>query len=166
MRQLYLDLDGVIADFDGHYFSQFGIKLDRESEVANPEGMFDRINKHGSFFADLPMLPDGERLFNLACKLHPNPIIITGTPDSVENAEKHKTDWVHRHIHEFVSVICCKSSEKFKFCNPGDVLIDDWHKYRRRWELAGGIFILHRQTSDSINQAYGLFAESIDYDIT
>ena len=33
---------------------------------------------------------------------------------------------------------------------PGDILIDDWPKYKHLWEEAGGIFILHTSAAQSI----------------
>lgn len=157
MRQLFIDLDGVLADFDGYYFSQFKIKLDRESDEANPDGMFDRIDAHGSFFLDLPALPDANFIWSEAKRLHERPIILTGVAGSVKDCEKHKREWVSKHIDRDATVIGCPSSEKYLHGKPGDVLIDDWHKYRPNWEKMGGIFILHRNANDSIDQACGLF---------
>ena len=53
-------------------------------------------------------------------------------------------------------IITCKSKEKFHHCRPGDILIDDFLKYRHLWEGAGGIFIHHTNMDNSI-----LFAKSI-----
>lgn len=157
MRQLFLDLDGVLADFNGHYFDQFGITVDRESDVANPDGMFDRIEAHGTFFRDIPPFHDAQMMWMQACILHPNPIILTGVAHSVTNCEKDKREWVAEYITPKAQVICCESAKKAEFGRPGDVLIDDWHKYRPVWEKMGGIFILHRDRADSIKQAWGLF---------
>lgn len=159
MRQLFIDLDGVLADFDGYYFDQFGIKLDsaKEDGVANPDGMFDRINAHGSFFADLPKLKDADDIWESARLLHPKPIILTGVAHLVDNCEEHKIGWVKKHIDPEATVICCPSAYKYKHGKPGDVLIDDWNKYRPNWEAMGGIFILHRNAKDSFGQAMGLF---------
>lgn len=159
MRQLFIDLDGVLADFDGFYESQFGIKLDRAKidGVENPDGMFKRINEHGTFFRDLPPMKDAKLLWTQASILHDRPIIITGTPYSVMGAEVHKREWVKQHIDPRAKVICCPSKEKYKHGKPGDVLIDDWHKYRTKWEEMGGIFILYKNRRDAIKQAYGLF---------
>jgi hypothetical protein len=39
----------------------------------------------------------------------------------------------------------------------GDVLVDDWPKYRHLWEAAGSIFILHENADKSIEQVLNLF---------
>jgi hypothetical protein len=36
--------------------------------------------------------------------------------------------------------------------NPGDVLVDDYLRYRELWENAGGIFIHHVSAKESIRQ--------------
>jgi hypothetical protein len=36
--------------------------------------------------------------------------------------------------------------------NPGDVLVDDYLRYRELWVKAGGIFIQHLSAAESIRQ--------------
>ena len=57
MKRLFLDLDGVLADFDSYYFHQFGVVLDRCSTF-DPPGMWENIRSHGRFYRDMPPLPD------------------------------------------------------------------------------------------------------------
>ena len=40
--------------------------------------------------------------------------------------------------------------------NPGDVLVDDYLRYRELWEKAGGIFIHHVSVKESIRQLAAL----------
>jgi hypothetical protein len=44
----------------------------------------------------------------------------------------------------------CRSQDKARFCKPGDVLIDDWSRYRDKWEAAGGVFIHHASVTQSL----------------
>lgn len=43
-----------------------------------------------------------------------------------------------------VNIITCRAREKFLHMrHPGDVLVDDYLKYKEAWEEAGGIFVHH-----------------------
>lgn len=48
------------------------------------------------------------------------------------------------------TMICCLSKNKRDYMKPGDVLVDDWTRYRPLWEEAGGIFIHHKSAKESI----------------
>jgi 5'(3')-deoxyribonucleotidase len=157
VRQLFVDLDGVLADFDRHYYEQFGIKTDRNAP--EPPGFWTPIEQHGAFFATMPVIPDALRLWEGAKRLHPNPIILTGIP-RIENVQEHKRGWVHQHIDPHATVICCRSKDKRKHGKPGDVLVDDWHKYRHLWEEMGGVFVLHTSATASLCEVASIFGAS------
>lgn len=148
--QLYIDLDGVLADFETFYEQQFGIKPSRQD---NSQKFWEKIRQHKRFYAELPIMPGADFLWEEAQLLHPNPIILTGLPSSIPGVEEHKREWVKRFISETAQVICCMSKDKSRYCKPGDILIDDWDKYKHLWEQAGGIFILHRSVLESLNLA-------------
>ncbi len=160
-RQLYIDLDGVLADMDTYYEQQFGEKIGRAANIKDPDGMWDKIRQHGHFYADLPLMSDALELWEGAKRFHPNPIILTGIPHSIPECEKQKRGWVSRHLGKFIPVICCRSADKWKYCVPGDILIDDWVKYRELWEERGGIFIVHRSAEESLKELEKYFNGTI-----
>ena len=148
-RRLFLDLDGVLADFDAHYEKTFGEKTDRSKPT--PKNFWKNIANNGSFFRDLPMMPDALALWEGAKKLHPNPIILTGlTHVASETTERHKREWVATHISPLARVIVCPSKDKRLHGKPGDILVDDWTKYRALWEEMGGVFVLHTSAEESL----------------
>lgn len=148
--QLFIDLDGVLADFDGFYESNFGIRPARTSQ--DLPDMWDNIKNHGTFYLDLPMMGDALRLWHGACILHPKPVILTGLPYSITDVEIHKRRWVSKYIGRHAEVICCASKDKCKFGKPGDILVDDWEKYRHLWEGMGGAFVLHTSAEKSLDR--------------
>jgi hypothetical protein len=151
MSQLFLDLDGVLADFDAHYVALFGYKLPRH--ICDPPGMWDKIRSRPEFYAELPPMPDAVTLWNAV--EHLNPIILTGVPyDEVPWAAEQKTYWVEKYFGRSTQIICCKSSEKRLHGKPGDILVDDWDRYRHLWLEMGGIFILHTSAEASIKALY------------
>lgn len=154
--QLFLDMDGVLADFDGYYRQQFGVSLDRRS-VQDPPGMWENIRSHGRFYRAVPPMADARQL--LDATRHLNPIILTGVPRTqVPEAEEHKREWLAEHFGADLPIICCRSSEKRLHGKPGDVLVDDWFKYRHLWEEMGGTFVLHTSAAESIARIEELWA--------
>jgi hypothetical protein len=153
--QLFLDLDGVLADFDTHCQTCFGVDMNRGG--AEPKGIWDQIRDHPNFYAELPLMPGAIELYAAACALHPHPIILTGIPWSVEEAAQNKRDWVAEHIDPYAEVICCGSAMKVQHGKPGDVLVDDWARYESVWIEMGGVFILHRSVNETIVRLRELF---------
>ncbi len=157
MRNLFIDLDGVLADFDGFYERQFGVRPDRL--VYDPPGFWEPVAMHGRFFADVPPMSDAMELWDGVNRLHGNPVILTGLPHSIVDAEAQKRDWVRRHISPDVKVVCCRSRDKRLHGQPGDILVDDWARYRHLWEEMGGVFVLHTSAADSLKVVGALLAD-------
>jgi len=70
-----------------------------------------------------------------------HPIILTGCPIGGW-AEPQKVEWAAEHF-PGAEIITCMSREKYLHVDQGDVLVDDYRKYQRQREEAGGIFIHH-----------------------
>lgn len=148
VAQLFLDCDGVLADFDALAIEVFG-QHPNEAEVAlGPDEFWRRLRQHGAFFRILPLLSDAMDLYRAVAHLHP--IILTGCPRGGW-AEPQKLDWAQRHF-PGVRMVTCSSQEKRLHMNPGDILIDDLLKYRHLWEEAGGVFVHHRSARDSLDR--------------
>ena len=61
----------------------------------------------------------------------------------MKEAAENKRAWVRRYLGDHVEVRCCRAREKCLHAAPGDILIDDWTKYRHLWINAGGRRITH-----------------------
>lgn len=139
-RTLYIDLDGVMADFDGAFPAIFG--LDHRS-LADEE-MWLRINGHASFFRDLPPMPGAIDFFRSV--EHLQPVILTACPKSnYAHVAGQKRAWVREHLSQTCLVLpVLGGRHKALFMHQhGDVLIDDWGKNCEAWTAAGGIAIKH-----------------------
>jgi beta-phosphoglucomutase-like phosphatase (HAD superfamily) len=147
MKRLFLDCDGVLADFNTAMLTHFGMSFAQLKEkVGYDEAwVFLRTSKN-RFYRDLPLMP-GAIQFYEAVK-HLKPTILTGAHegDGYENDKTDKVEWTAHHFPS-VPTIVCLSEEKHLFMSPGDVLVDDRLKYRHLWEAAGGVFV-HYQTPD------------------
>lgn len=143
--QLYVDLDGVLADFDAGYEKVFGLRPDKKADNVD----WAAVRKIKDFYLNLPPMPDMHILWSYVSDL--KPIVLTGVPSSVPEAPANKKAWVNKHLGP-VEVFCCRSSEKCKHANAGDILIDDWTKYRNLWTAAGGIWITHTSAKNTISR--------------
>lgn len=64
--------------------------------------------------------------------------------------------WAAQHFPN-AEIITCRSKDKSRYIkSSGDLLVDDYQKYRELWEKAGGIFVPHISAQDSINQLAAL----------
>lgn len=142
--QIYCDLDGVLADLDTHYKNLFGI----EPSILLDNLDWNLVRDSANFYEGIPLMPDAMDLWNYIAPFRP--IILTGVPKSVEEASQNKRNWVARHFGADVKVRCVRSSEKYLSAQRGDVLIDDWEKYRNKWEKAGGVWITHCSAAQTI----------------
>lgn len=146
---LFVDLDGVLADFDRRVRELFGA-LPRDLP---PRVMWPRLARVPGFYEHLDWLP-GARDFWLALA-DLQPAILTGLP--LGNwAEVQKRAWCRRELGPAVPVITCLSREKHLAARPlvrpgtRPVLVDDRASLQEAWEAAGGVFILHRSNAASL----------------
>lgn len=145
---LFLDCDGVLADFDA------GAKLilgatPAAFEKRHGKGEFwKRLARAPNFYGDLPEMPDAQLLFD-AVK-HLKPTILTGLPLG-KWAAPQKKRWAAAHF-PGVPIITTMARQKHLHMEKGDVLVDDRENHRHLWEDAGGIFVHHRNAEDSIRQ--------------
>lgn len=147
MAQLFLDLDGVMADFDTGYFNLTGIRPSKVSDDVD----WNLIRATPNFYRDLPPMPDFWVLWEgvWACV----PIVLTGVPRSVPEAYDNKRAWVDRHLGRAVEMIGCPSKDKSLHMKaPGDILVDDWEKYKDLWVARGGRWVTHTSAASSLEQ--------------
>lgn len=141
--KLFLDLDGVLADFDAGVETLTGKRPDQLPTQA----MWRALAKAPDFFGTLAMMQDAHLLWDWCRPFRPT--ILTGLP--LGNwAAAQKQRWVANMLGAKVKVITCMARDKHRWSGPGHVLVDDREKARPGWEAAGGTFILHRNAVASI----------------
>jgi hypothetical protein len=147
--KLFLDLDGVLADFDRGILALTG---KRPAELSS-RALWRAAARAPDFFAKLAFTRDGRRLWDYCRPLHPT--ILTGLPLG-DWAPAQKRRWVATMLGPAVPVITCLSREKPRYAAPGHVLVDDREAARAGWEGRGGIFIHHVDAERSIAALRGL----------
>ncbi|HYD26764.1 hypothetical protein [Brevundimonas sp.] len=144
--RIYLDCDGVLADFEGGAAAVLGMPPRRFEQRFGLQAFWARIASTPDFFDTLDLLPDAMDLYEAV--RHRDPVILTGLPRGAW-AEPQKRRWAARHF-PGVQVITTSSALKREHCHPGDALVDDTVKFRHLWEKEGGVFIPHKTAAGSI----------------
>jgi|ERR1700733_1803646 hypothetical protein len=142
--QLFVDMDGVLADFDTGYEAAFGSRPDKQADNVD----WAAVRGVAGFYLGLPPMPDMAELW--AHIGRHRPIVLTGVPRSVDEAADNKRRWARQHLGPHVEVRCCRSQDKCLHAAPGDILIDDWEKYRRLWIAKGGRWVTHWTAAQTI----------------
>jgi 5'(3')-deoxyribonucleotidase len=148
MSQLFLDCDGVLANFVAGCKKVLGFHPTDFEREWGENLMWHEIENSPDFFTDLEPMPDAYELVN-AVK-HLNPIILTGRPRGLWAVDQ-KLKWRDKYFPE-LEMIVCRSREKINYAKPGDIIVDDWEKWRKLWIDGGGIWVLHTSAENSINE--------------
>ena len=152
--RLFLDADGVLADFDQGVRQLLGMRP-KEFIAKHGRGTFwKRLANAKNFYGTLPEMPDAQQLFD-AVK-HLRPTILTGLPLG-RWAAPQKVEWAAEHF-PGVPIITCMARDKHKHMHPGDVLVDDREKHRAEYEAAGAVFVHHKNAEDSVRQLAKIFS--------
>jgi 5'(3')-deoxyribonucleotidase len=151
--RLFLDADGVLADFDRAARDLLGASP-KEFIARHGRGTFwKRLAKAKNFYGSLPEMPDARLLLDAVA--HLKPTILTGLPIGAWAAPQ-KVEWAAEHF-PGVPIITCMARDKHKHMHPGDVLVDDREKHRAEYEAAGVVFIHHRNAEESLRQLAKIF---------
>ena len=146
MSHLFLDLDGVLADFDAGARRVLGLNPRAFEAKYSRREFWRRLAQAKDFYATLPLMPDAMELFEAV--RHLEPTILTGLP--LGNwAAPQKVRWAAEHF-PGTRIITCMARDKFRHMTGMDVLVDDRADHRDKWEVAGGTFIHHTSARESI----------------
>jgi hypothetical protein len=145
-RQLYLDCDGVLADFDKGAAAVLDMHP-RAFEKRFGLGKFwQKLATAPDFYFGLPLLDGAMDLFE-AVK-HLDPIILTGLPRGNWAADQ-KVRWAAKHF-PGTRIITTMARDKRDHAKEGDVLVDDQLRHAERWEEVGGVFIHHKDAETTL----------------
>lgn len=152
---LYLDMDGVQADFFGAWADKHGVShwkaiQDKEGEIedlanSTPEQVY-------SFFRNLRPLPGGIKIIEWL-KTNNIPYTVLSAPlrgPYADTSKQAKKDWLDEH-NPGTSETAIFTSQKHKYAvNDGvaNVLVDDFGPYCQKFSDAGGIVVKHEDESE------------------
>ena len=152
MNKIYLDMDGVLADFVTGVEGPDYINgpLQDENHYVNKKAEY--INKR--LFRNLPVMPG---MLDLVAFVKDTGLpweVLTATGEinrSLVMADK--MAWIKRYVDPHVVVTgTLKGKHKSVFAQPGHVLVDDKKSNCNAWQNAGGIAIHHTSMTSTLAQ--------------
>jgi len=140
--EIYVDMDGVLADFFGEWAKV--MKVDHYSKIDNVDinVALQKIRDTNDFWLNLPMLPQAKKLLSLIKKVKGSYNICSSPLADDPNSEPHKREWIKKNLSFFPPKEVIITSNKPKYATQSDgtpnILIDDFGKNVNAWEAAGG----------------------------
>lgn len=147
MTTLFLDMDGVVADWSQGAARIVGYDL-RDPNQRYPESDWQKIRNDQRIFRDLPLMPHAEQLVDLARQLRDQRgwqlLFLTAVPhyNDVHWAFWDKIQWAQRYFPDIPVHFGPYSEDKQRHCQSGDILVDDRPDNCARWRAAGGRAVL------------------------
>jgi hypothetical protein len=153
--KIYLDMDGVLADFDTRATEILGMDSYKFEFMYGTEEFWRRLDAYPDLFYSFDPKPDMDVLWEAVA--HLDPVILTALPKrDAHDVARQKKEWVAKYLHSDVHVIAT-SDCKTGWARPGTVLVDDRAgAYRRRWTEAGGHFVHHIDAETSVKELRAL----------
>jgi hypothetical protein len=170
MTTIFIDMDGVVADWD-RAATEF-LKQPRPVAVANqpeerwPLELWQQLRTHERFYATLPKVKDADRLMNLAREFRDqlgyNLLFLTAIPkdNDMPWAFWDKMMWAQENYPDVAVHFGPYSLDKQDHCEYGDILVDDRADNCQRWEEAGGTAV--RVTASAYDQTLMRLMEILD----
>ena len=148
MIKLYLDMDGVLADFNKGFAR---IKGNEEDRVRFRKAVMDY-----QIFEDLDFMPDTQELLNHVSRLQQVEIEIltsmgTFNPEQGEAAKRQKLKWLNEKNIPYRANFVRTKTEKAQYATENSILIDDSVGCISPFIRKGGHGILHTNSSETIS---------------
>ena len=157
MRTIYLDMDGVVADF-----TAYAKKLLKKDTNASryPDHEWRKLADNKRLFRDLDKTPEADTLVRACvdiCARHKYELLfLTAVPcnNDMHWAFYDKVNWAHDHFPGIPVHFGPFSKDKHVHAKTGDILIDDRTSNITEWRAAGGIGIQHTDIDLTIKALY------------
>jgi 5'(3')-deoxyribonucleotidase len=161
MKTIYLDMDGVVADFNG-YASKV-LRKDRIIGDRWPEIEWRHLKDNPRMYRDLEKTVEADQLVDFCKKISYENcyalMFLTAVPQNndVHWAFYDKVNWAREYYPGIPVMFGPYSKDKQQHCQTGDILIDDRKSNIEEWNNAGGIGILHKGDLANTINILGIF---------
>ena len=142
---IYLDMDGVIADFENRYKELYHM-VPREAEKHKKfDKFFDEFIATQQF-ANLDLMPGAGEGLEFLRKANVLTQMLTSSASEKrhDDISRQKVLWLEKHGITFNPIIVPGKRLKQNYATPDAILIDDTESVINQWREAGGIGILHK----------------------
>jgi hypothetical protein len=164
----YLDMDGVVADWDtaADHFLGRPNRGYVNGHYKNTPAEWELLRAQHRFYRSLPLMPRVAELVALARtyrdELGWELLFLTAVPknDDIPWAFYDKVLWGQEHFPDIPVHFGPHSTDKWRHCKRGDVLVDDRVDNCTAWTGAGGVAI--RVTNNTLDNAIIEVARDLD----
>lgn len=155
IRKIYIDMDGVLADFERGCVEMFSME-----RFEWTEDKWEDMKRFPHFYRDLkPMEGAIEMMTELMKRFGDRVEILSAVPKKergIPFASQDKLDWVKEWIPGELKVNLVLRDEKINYCTcSDDILIDDYDINIHEWQEKGGtgiLFVSPEKVMEQINQ--------------
>jgi 5'(3')-deoxyribonucleotidase len=161
MTTIYLDMDGVVADFDEYAEHILG-PLPVHHGIY-PDEQWAKIAANPRLYRDLKKTPYANQLVDeckdLATTKGYDLLFLTAVPkgNDINWAFYDKILWAQLLFPGIPVHFGPYSVDKWRHCQPGDILIDDRPSNIAEWRVAGGIAIHHTNIDATMHELFKLY---------
>jgi len=154
--ELYVDMDGVLADFFGVWNKMMGVK--HWKDIPDIDKALQKIKDTDDFWINLPMTPNGKNLLNAIKQFKGKYNILSAPLPGDPNSEPQKRAWIRKHLGMFPPAKIIIDHNKAAYAKQADgtpnALIDDFGENISKWRSAGGVGIQHKdiEVGDTISK--------------
>ena len=155
--KVYVDMDGVVADFDQRFLDLSGM-MPREYEAKYGRDAFWEFIDEGEnklkFWIGIPQMSDAQSLMDYVSQYDYEMLT---SPSIKQQSLMGKGLWIKNHTNKGLFKSKPKVNYRFaknkvEFAAPNHILIDDKASTIDSWNAAGGIGILHTSAANTISQ--------------
>lgn len=150
---IYLDMDDVVADWMG-YARDYLKQPDWKDGEMLPDATWRRLKDDHRMYSKLPIKTDALKLVSwvtdYAYRNNFELRFLTAIPHNNDMPWSFydKVNWADQNFPHIPVFFGPYSHDKWKHCQPGDVLIDDRRSNCEEWERAGGIAHIYKNWPD------------------
>ena len=141
--EIYVDMDGVLADFFGEWAKLMKVDDYRKIDNIDINVALQAIRDTEQFWLDLPLLPQAKQLLNLIKQVKGEYNICSTPLADDPKSEPHKREWIEKNLAFFPPKNVYITHNKPQYATNKDgtpnILVDDFGKNVASWEAAGGI---------------------------
>lgn len=166
MKNLYIDLDGVICDFEKSYTKLFGKtpKQARDFKEFSPNWT---TFVEGGHFSNLDKFPGADLILKIADTLSKKGVNVeilssSGGKKYHDLVMKQKLEWLKKNNINYKANIVAGRRLKSDFANNDSVLIDDTDDVIESFNEAGGFGILHNDVNKTLQMLEILFSKTLN----
>lgn len=148
---IFLDMDGVIADFTKRYRELYKMNPEDARTHREFDSFFQKFISDGEF-ENLDLMPGAMELIQFLRNADPPTVILSSTANekNYDAISKQKTVWLKKHDIDFQRKFVPGKRHKYKSARPDTIIIDDTESVITDWRNAGGVAIWHKNTETTL----------------